>query len=248
MRERIQVFPTTSAFTYGAAEKITGVLSAAQVTHGIVSLVLSGGSTPRAVYELLASPAYRNKIDWQHLHVFWGDERCVAPDSPESNYRMASLALLRHVAVPPQHIHRIHGELPPAEAARAYERDVVTTLGVPKGGIPRCTLILLGLGEDGHTASLFPGSTAVAESLRLVVETFVERLSTWRVSMTYPLLRNAANILFLVSGVSKASIVRAVVRDAQASLPATSFLSSTGNVAWYLDRDAASLLDDTENA
>ncbi len=247
MDTRIQVFPTTAALTYGAAEKISAVLSAAQVNRGVVSLALSGGSTPRAVYELLASPVYRNRIDWQHLQIFWGDERCVPPESSESNYRMGYQALLRHVPVPSRHIHRIRGELPPAEAARAYEIELHNAFGIAPAEIPQLSLVLLGLGDDGHTASLFPGSSAARESRRLVAETFVERLSTWRVTMTYPLLKNAGAILFLVSGTSKSEIVRSVVQELRPELPASAFVRFADTVTWYLDHDAASSLDQAES-
>ena len=241
----IQVFPTSTALSYGAAEKITAILSAAHSTGGMVSLVLSGGSTPRTVYELLSS-SYQKKIDWSHLHVFWGDERCVPPDSAESNFRMAHQALLRHVPIPQHHIHRMRGELPPSEAARAYEIELRNAFGLTPGDIPRFSLVLLGLGDDGHTASLFPGSSALDESKRLITETYVERLAIWRVTMTFPLLDRANHILFLVAGPTKAAIARSVIGEGRVEFPAAHFARSSGDVHWYLDRDAASLLDPTE--
>ncbi len=244
---RIQVFPTTAALSYAAAEKIVTTLSAAHVQGGVVSLVLSGGSTPHGVYELLASESYKKRIDWSRLHIFWGDERCVPPESAESNYRMAHQALLRNVPLPAHHIHRIRGELPAAEAARAYEFELRNAFGIAETEIPRFSLVLLGLGEDGHTASLFPGTTALSENVRLVTEVYVERLSMWRVTMTYPLFARAGAVLFLVSGPAKATIVRSVVRE-NAELPAAQVAHNAGNVQWYLDRDAASLIDDSENA
>jgi len=244
----VQVFPTPAALSYGAAEKISSVLSAAHMRGGVVSLVLSGGSTPRVVYELLASQGYQKRIDWSRLHVFWGDERCVAPESPESNYRMAHQALLREVPIPPHHIHRIRGELPPAEASRAYEVELHNVYGMAPGGIPHLTLVLLGIGEDGHTASLFPGSTAIGETQRLVAETFVQRLTTWRVTMTFPLLNQAELILFLVTGPTKAAIIRSVYRDERPDLPAARIARRRGETLWYIDRDAATLLNDSENA
>lgn len=244
----IQEFPTPAALSYGAAEKISSVLSAAHMRGGVVSLVLSGGSTPRVVYELLASPAYRKKIDWAHLHLFWGDERCVPPESPESNYRMAHQALLRDVPIPPHHVHRVRGELPPAEAARAYELELRNVYGMAGGGTPHLTIVLLGIGEDGHTASLFPGSSAVGETKRLVAETFVQRLTTWRVTMTFPLLNEADVMLFLVTGPAKAAIVRSVLRDERSDLPAARIVRRAGETFWYMDRDAATLLHDQENA
>lgn len=243
-----QIFPTSAALSYGAAEKISAALSAAHIRGGIVSLALSGGSTPRGVYEALATAAYRKKIDWSRLHIFWGDERCVPPESSESNYRMAHQAFLRDVPLPAHHIHRIRGELTPAEAARAYEIELRNTFGITGTEIPRLSLVLLGVGEDGHTASLFPGSTALHETRRLVTEVYVERLNTWRVTLTYPMLGNAEMILFLVSGPAKAPIARAVIHDGKTEFPATHVALNGREVEWYIDRDAASLFDDPEHA
>ncbi len=245
---RIQVFPTAAALSVGAAEKIATALSAAHVLGGVVSLVLSGGSTPRGVYETLATAAYQKRIDWARLHIFWGDERCVPPDSPESNFRMANQAFLHKVPLPAHHIHRIRGELPPAEAARAYEMELRNVFGIAKKETPRLSLVLLGIGEDGHTASLFPGTPALDEERRLMTEVHVERLNAWRVSMTIPLLARAGTILFLVSGPAKASIVSSVLRKAGAEFPAAHVAQRAGNVQWYLDRDAASILEDSEHA
>ncbi len=244
---RIQVFPTTAALSYGAAEKIATALSAAHARGGVTALALSGGSTPRGVYEILASAAYRKRVDWSHLHVFWGDERCVPPEASESNYRMAHQAFLRDVPVPAHHIHRIRGELPPAEAARAYEIELRNIFGIAGDEVPRLSLVLLGMGEDGHTASLFPGSTALDETRRLVTEVYVEKLNAWRVTATFPLLANAGAILFLVSGPAKASMVHSVLRDKGAQFPAARVARMEGDIQWYLDRDAASLFDDLEN-
>ena len=243
---RIHVFPTTAALSYGAAEKIVAALSTAHAGGGVVSLALSGGSTPRGVYEILASAAYRKRIDWSRLHVLWGDERCVPPEAAESNYRMAHQALLRDVPIPAHHIHRIRGELPPAEAARAYEIELRNVFGIAGEEIPRVALVLLGMGEDGHTASLFPGSTALNEKRRLVTEVYAERLNAWRVTVTFPLLAKAGAILFLVSGTAKASMVHAVLHDEGAEFPAARVARMKGDVQWYLDRDAASLFDDLE--
>jgi 6-phosphogluconolactonase len=242
----LKVFPTSAALARGSAERIAAALEEAVVAHGGASMALSGGSTPRTVYEMLSGPPYRNRIDWSRLHLFWGDERCVPPGSSESNFRMAEQALLRHVPVPPHHVHRIHGELSPAEAARAYERELLAAFGMRRGTVPRLSLVLLGLGEDGHTASLFPGTSVLDEQRRLVADVFVQLLGAHRITMTFPLLNNARTLLFLVSGGSKAAVLRSVLREPRPDLPAAGVAPTDGHLLWYADRDAASHIIDPE--
>ena len=160
---------------------------------------------------------------------------------------MAFQALLRRVPLPPGHIHRIRGELAPAEAARAYERELREAPGsAHAGGVPRPALVLLGLGEDGHTASLFPGTPVLGERTRLAAEVFVPRLGAWRVTLTFPVLNNARTVLFLVSGASKAAMLRTVLRGPSPEFPASCVAPREGELLWYADRDAASLLSPTE--
>jgi len=175
------------------------------------SVALSGGSTPKVLYELLANPSepFREQIAWDKTHFFFTDERHVPPDHPDSNYRMVNEALFSRVPVPAQNIHRVLAENPNAEdAANAYETDLRKFFGE---AIPAFDLLFLGLGEDGHTASLFPHSPALKETKRLVAAPWVEKLNTYRITMTLPVLNNGKSVVFLVTGASKAEILRTVM-------------------------------------
>src|SRR5262245_23504323 len=215
---RVRVLPDAAAVQRVAAEEFTAATSAAVQARGGAFVALSGGSTPRGLHVLLADPRepFRARVPWTRLHVFWGDERTVPPDHAESNYRMAYDTLLGHVPVPPAHIHRIPGEDPdPARAAERYARElrqVFRAHGRLEAGWPRFDLVLLGMGPDGHTASLFPGTGAVHERTRLVVAPWVPKLGSHRISLTPPVLNRAAVTLFLVTGGDKAEALRAVLQ------------------------------------
>ncbi|HEY2989861.1 MAG TPA: 6-phosphogluconolactonase [Candidatus Binatia bacterium] len=205
-------------------------------------VALSGGSTPKATYSLLASAELGSRVPWTQTHFFWGDERCVPPDHPDSNYRMAYESLLSKVPVPAENIHRIEGEREPEAAAAAYERTIRDFFRLGVSSWPRFDLIFLGLGDDGHTASLFPGAAARQETRRLVVATYVEKLKTHRITLTLPALNRAANICFLVVGENKAPMVRKALREKSAQLPAAQIAPVDGRLAWFLDEAAASAL------
>ena len=211
------------------------------------SLVLSGGSTPHGVYAALAAaPAGGSAVPWDRVHVFWGDERHVPPDHPDSNFRMAHETLLSRVPVPTDHVHRIAGEDPdPKAAAARYTNAVRTTLG-PAHGVPRFDVVLLGLGADGHTASLFPGSSALAPNSPLVTATWVESLAAHRITMTLPLLNAAHVVIGLVAGAAKAPAVRDVLQPGPSTpwLPARHVQPLDGRLLWLVDRAAASLLEE----
>jgi 6-phosphogluconolactonase len=221
--------------------------------RGIFSVALSGGSTPRSLYELLARPQFSRRIQWDKVHVFWGDERCVPPDDPVSNFRMTSESLLDHVAIPSDHVHRIRGELDPTLAAQEYEltlRSLPTVLPMeinPRTGVefPRFDLILLGLGEDGHTASLFPDTAALRSQERLVVANWVEKLESWRVTQTLPVINTAAEIMFLVSGSQKAQILQQVLQgpNQPGRLPAQNIDPWNGSLVWLVDQQAGTMLE-----
>jgi 6-phosphogluconolactonase len=202
------------------------------------TVALSGGSTPKHLYSLLASPGYRERIPWNHVHFFWGDERCVPPDHPESNFRMAQEALLSKIEVPGVNIHRMRGEEQPQTAAAEYEEELQKFFGLKSAALPRFDLILLGIGEDGHTASLFPGSEALYETKHLVVAPFVAKFNSYRLTLTLPVLNNAANVWFLVTGGSKADAVKKVFSPSS-DLPAARVNPVNGNLIWYITRDAA---------
>lgn len=246
MAGTLREFPNVTALTHAAAELIVSVLQSAQIGGGMASIALAGGATPRAVYELLATERFDRRCDWSRIHFFWGDERCVEPDSSESNYRMAYQALLRHRAISPAHIHRMHGELSPAEAAHAYEQEIRLVMNAPSPTVPRFSIVVLGIGENGHTASLFPGSPVLEVRTPLVASTLVGQPGTHRVTMTLPLLNNGGLVLFLVAGPAKAAILRTLFRDESVDLPARHILPTSGPLFWYVDADAAVLLHSSE--
>jgi 6-phosphogluconolactonase len=216
-----------------AAERFVNAASDAIDHRGRFLVALSGGSTPKATYELLAETPHATQVAWRRVHVFWGDERCVPPDHANSNYRMAREALLDHVQIPAENVHRVRGELAPSHAAAAYQAELEDVIG--EGG--RFDLILLGVGTDGHTASLFPGTTALDERERSAVAVFVEELNAWRVTLTLPTINAARSIVFLVSGRTKAPALARV--HAGEPLPAGMVQPTDGRLTWVVDRAAA---------
>ena len=207
------------------------------------TVALAGGSTPRGMYELLAADMYRDRIDWQKVHIFFGDERCVTPESDYSNYRMANASLLMNVSIPKRQIHRIRGEAPPNIAAAEYEGTLLRIFGeTDDRPFPRFDLILLGMGPDGHTASLFPGTAALNETKRWVVSTHVDKFAGTptpadRVTLTYPVLNAAAHVLFMVAGADKAAALREVLHGApNADLyPSQGARPTNGRLTWLVD-------------
>ncbi|HEY7190987.1 MAG TPA: 6-phosphogluconolactonase [Vicinamibacterales bacterium] len=246
---RIQVSGSANDLSQAAAEEFTRVTGEAVTLRGRCAVALAGGSTPRGLYQALAhSASLRARVPWAHIDVFWGDERCVPPDHPDSNYRMAHETLLSSVPIAPDHIHRIAGELDDASvAARMYEAAILATLS-PGEPMPRFDLILLGLGTDGHTASLFPGTPALAERERLCVDNWVPATGVRRITLTLPLINAARTVMFVVSGPDKAAIVQAVQqrRGSERAFPAQ-FVQPDGELLWMLDRDAARLLGATSS-
>jgi 6-phosphogluconolactonase len=219
-------------------------LQAASAVHrkGSFSVALSGGSTPKGLYTLLAgkqAPA----VPWAATSVFLSDERFVPADDPESNFRTANETLLSKVPIPAGNIFRMKTEEPdPEQVAAQYQSAIENHFASRPGQIPTFDLILLGLGPDGHTASLFPDSTALQEKKLLVVSNWVKKFQTYRLTFTYPLINQAAFVMFLVSGSDKAEIVRQVFEDPDANLPAQSIKPSNGKLLWLMDRNAASQL------
>lgn len=244
MSSQIQITPDETSFYKKAATYFMESAARAIRENNSFIVSLSGGSTPKRLYTLLSEDYYRHRVDWAHVHFFWGDERCVPPDHSESNFGMTKLALLSKIPIPPQNIHRIPGEMePPRDAARAYQKDLKSFFKLDYS-IPQFDLILLGVGEDGHTASLFPATEALKEKERLVVANFVSRFNAYRITMTYPLLNYAKKIIFLCAGLSKAKILSEIHRkDRQGILyPAEQVKTSKGETIWLLDRSAASKL------
>jgi 6-phosphogluconolactonase len=237
----IVVAPHAQALAREAAGRFADLSLDAVERRGCFSAALAGGSTPRAFYELLADDPYREWIPWTDVHLFWGDERCVPPDDPGSNFRMADDALIARVPIPADNVHRVCGEVEPEAAARAYERELRDFFG-PQG--PRFDLVLLGLGQDGHTASLFPGSSALRETARLViaVQAHYQGRPAQRVTLTLPTINSARHVWFLVAGPSKAVIVEGVLQGPAGQFPAQLIHPHAGQVTWLLDAGAASRL------
>jgi 6-phosphogluconolactonase len=217
---------------------------------GRFSLALAGGSTPRPLYASLADdPSFRAEVPWGQTHFFWGDERPVPPDNPQSNYRMANEAMLSKVSVPGENIHRIRAENPEApQVAGEYEETLRTFFGLKEGEFPRFDLVLLGMGTDGHTASLFPGTEGLRERKRLVFANWVDKFHAYRITMTLPVLNRAAFVLFLVSGEKKAETLRRVLEDGEPEdpLPAQLVRPTRGRLLWLVDQDAARLLESVQ--
>ena len=226
-----------------AARHFVGRSLEAVAFRGLFTVALSGGSTPRSLYEVLADPdePFRALVPWPDIHFFWSDERHVPPDHSESNYRMVYDVMLSHVPVAEDHVHRVVSENADAAAvAQAYEETLVE---VTKAHLPQLDLIMLGLGTDGHTASIFPGSEVLRESKRLVAAPWVEKFKTYRITMTLPLINNGASVLFLVSGTEKAEIVKEVLQGPK-QYPAQEVKPVSVELLWMLDKDAASKLHD----
>ncbi len=242
-REHIQVFPSETELAHGAAERVIAAANAAISERGRFMVALSGGETPRMVYRYLAEESVSGSLEWNRFHLCFGDERMVPPDDPQSNFRMVREELLSRIEISTENVHRICGELPPAEAAMKYERELRSVFGE---SIPRFDLILLGLGEDGHTASLFPGTAILRQEERLVDAVFVPRMKSWRVTLTLPVIRNARVIIFLVSGPKKAPILQKTLRAVRPTedIPATLVSPREGTLLWVADSEAASFMRD----
>jgi 6-phosphogluconolactonase len=227
-----------------AAHEVVNVARAAVAARGRFAVALAGGSTPRATYRRLAQPPLAAQMPWDRTLVFFGDERGVPPTHADSNYGMAHSALLAHVPIQPERVFRIRGEDPDPDAVAAdYARVLAEALGVRRGETPRLDLVLLGLGVDGHTASLFPGSPVLKETFRTVAAVHAAAASVpQRFTLTYPVLNAAACVIYIVSGAEKAKVVKAALADSTTTVPAAMVRPSDGRLLWILDRAAAAAL------
>ena len=245
MSSEVRVVADEADLARAAASEFVERATDAVAARARFTVALSGGSTPRALYALLATdPALKSQVPWDSIHFFWGDERHVPPEHPDSNYHMASEALLSQVPVRATNVHRVKSELEDAdEAALEYEQALRDCFRLGAGDIPRFDLVLLGMGPDGHTASLFPGTDALSEHQRLVVANWVEKFDGDRITLTLPVLNNAASVIFLVSGAEKAETLRAVLAgDSPEPYPAQLVQPSNGELIWLVSSDAARLL------
>jgi 6-phosphogluconolactonase len=242
MNGRLEIFRALPDVVRECTHRIVSVLNEEVRQKGTASFVLSGGTTPRSVYEALGADDARDRVEWAKVHLFWGDERCVPPSMPESNYRMAHEALIAKIGIPERNVHRIPAERSPQEAAHLYQAELKKVFSLRERQLPAFTLILLGLGEDGHTASLFPDTSAFQEHTRLVAEVYVESFKSSRITMTLPVINAALNVMFIVAGKGKASILREVLEGDIPRYPASLVNPSSGLLSWFVDRDAASQL------
>ena len=235
----IRVFQDPSALFHAAAKEFSDQAQSAIREAGRFTVTLSGGSTPKSLYSLLATNA---DLPWDKVFFFFGDERHVPPDNPESNYRMARESLLAKVPVPPANVFRVQAENPDADqAAASYEQALRDFFQTPVSGFPVIDLVLLGMGPDGHTASLFPGSQALGEKSRWVVSNWVEKFKTDRITLTLPVLNNAKTVMFLVSGKDKASVLKEVLEGTQpaSQFPSKLIRAEHGRLIWMVDQPAA---------
>lgn len=242
-KPEIKIFPDLEVLSLAAARRFEEVANLHVAQNKTFSAALSGGSTPKRLYQLLASPGHH--IPWERVELFQVDERCVPPDHPESNYKMIREALLEHVPIPTSNFHRMTAENPDRdEAARKYAQEMAQVLKPGKGEWPRLDLLLLGMGPDGHTASLFPDSEALDERVLWVRPNFSARVGNFRLTLTLPVLNAASEVIFLISGADKAETLREVMEGPprHSQLPAQAVQPAHGRLTWYLDQAAARLL------
>lgn len=238
---KVIIQPDSASLITFTAQRIANMIHATLQLNARFSLALSGGSTPRPLYERLAAEPYASGLDWAKIYIFWGDERCVPPEHTDSNYQMAYEALLSRVAIPKENIYRLRGEIDPTQAAADYEQDLRTFFADEN---ELFDLALLGMGDDGHTASLFPGTAAVHEMEKWVVAHHIEKLQAWRLTLTPGALNRSANIMFLTSGGSKADMLRQVLEGEYqpATYPSQVIKPANGEVVWLVDTAAAAKL------
>ncbi len=239
----IEIYPDTDTLSQEAAQYIVRIATESIATRGRFMIALSGGNTPRKTYGLLGSEPYRSQIDWELVHIFWSDERCVPPDSPDSNYLMAYEELLSKISIPRHQIHRMPADLPDRDvASQEYVDEMQRVFGTDD--ISDFDLIQLGMGPEGHTASLFPHQASLHETQRLVMPVSVPKPPPDRLTFTPPLLNAARNVLFLVTGSDKADALKAVIEGEYQpdEYPAQIVLPPNGEVEWMVDSEAAKKL------
>jgi len=244
------VEPDPAALAKRAAQYLVEMVGEAVAARGRARIAISGGSTPKATFALLAdaNEPWRSRMPWDNLELYWVDERSVPPDDAESNYRMTREALLDHVPLHPDQIHRIQGELEPEAAAARYESELRNSFRLEGAESPRFDLVALGMGDDGHTASLFPHTEAIHELGRLAVANHVTQKDAWRITLTWPVINHASSVFFLIAGADKAHVLNEVLtgpRDPE-RLPSQLIWPSSGILTLILDKAAAQLLPATD--
>ncbi len=237
----VQIWNTRNDLEKSVAEKIFDAIRTSLKENSRCSIALSGGKTPRNVFRLMGKDAEKRIVDWKRVQVFFCDERAVPPDNPDSNYGMIEREWLSHIPIPQENVHRMKGEIDPNVASQEYDLEMRKTFG---GDSIELNLVLLGVGEDGHTASLFPGTDAVLEKEALVKPVFVQQINSWRLTLTLPVLNAAHEIIFFAAGKQKASVIRNVLRASgeDLKLPASLIRPKNGTLFWMIDDEAGSLL------
>jgi 6-phosphogluconolactonase len=245
--KKIQIYPTAEDVINKTANLFISSAADAINQYGVFSAALSGGSTPSPLYEFLARDSSADALDWNQIHFYWSDERPVPADHPDSNFRQAYHSLLKPRLIPPENIHRIAGELDPKIAAQTYQQEIASGFNETP---PRFNLILLGMGADGHTASLFPGTKAVLnpQQNEWVTANHVPQHSSWRITFTPELINAAEQVIFLVTGKTKAEILLKVLEGPYLpeQYPSQLIKPSSGNLAWLIDQEAGRLLADAQ--
>jgi 6-phosphogluconolactonase len=250
LRIKYYVEPDAASLAQRAAQYFVEMVGEAVAAQGRARIAISGGSTPKSAFHLLADPdqPWRGRMPWDRLDLYWVDERTVPPDHADSNYRMTREALLDHVPLHPDQIHRMEGELEPDVAAARYESELRNSFRLEGAESPRFDLIALGMGPDGHTASLFPYTEAIHEMSRLVTANQVPKMNTWRITLTWPVINHASSVFFLIAGADKAEVVHQVFTGARdpERLPSQLIWPSSGILTLFLDKAAAALLPATD--
>jgi 6-phosphogluconolactonase len=243
----LKIYGTVEDLQRSVAAMLVDVVRQSVSDRGVCILALSGGETPRPIYRQLGSPPLRERIEWERVHLLFGDERMVPTGDPRSNSLLVEEELFSRITMPPQNVHRIAGEKEPAVAAKEYENDLRELLS---NGQKRIDCVLLGLGEDGHTASLFPGSSVLRERNALVMPVYHQQSNVWRVTMTFPLINAARMVVFVVAGKEKAKVMHRVsqAREPSENLPASMVRPIKGKLVWMIDREAASELSPFRNS
>jgi 6-phosphogluconolactonase len=249
LRIKYYVEPDRAALARRTAQYLVEMAAEAVDARGQARIAVSGGTTPKAAFGLLADPHQRfgTTMPWDRLDLYWVDERCVPPDHADSNYLMTRESLLSHVPLPPEQVHRMEGELDPQVAAARYESELRNSFRLEGAESPRFDLVSLGMGDDGHTASLFPYTAAIHEMSRLVTANHVPQKETWRITLTWPVINHASSVFFEIAGENKAEVVRDVFmgpRDPE-RLPSQLIWPSSGILTLFLDKAAAALLPPT---
>jgi len=245
------ISPTPAATAEAAAQLFADAVVKAVASRGVARVAISGGTTPKAMFALLADAAqpYVKQVPWDRLELFWVDERCVPPDDAESNYRMTKEALLSKVPLAAERVHRMEGELEPEVAAARYESEIRNAFKLEGAETPTFDLVLLGMGDDGHTASLFPHTEALNEMSRIVVANHVPQKETWRITLTWPVINQGREVAFLIEGAGKAQVLHDVLLGPYQpeTYPSQIIRPASGRLLFLLDAAAAAKLPKPED-